>query len=91
MQSRKIYLIERIHQDKLILIASTYTIRKAYEISLFEGNIAQPDISYKSLQRRLTIGDSVIMYDKSRFVSDTEAKYSPIGDVIRITRTVLIW
>jgi len=34
--------------------------------------------------------ETVIFYDTNRFEAEDEAKYSPRGDVIRITRTHLV-
>lgn len=86
----KIYLVERIHKDQTTLIVATRSIRAAHNVALEFGQIKEPDLNYKATTRRLQTADSILLYDKSRFMSDTEAKYSPLGDVVRITRMALI-
>ena len=87
---KKIYLIERINRNKVTLICAARNLKAGYSLSKLHGYLADPDISYKTLVRRLDKVDSIIIYDRNRFETEDEAKYSLVGDVVRITRTILI-
>jgi len=81
--------VERIHRDELIVIGATRSIRKAYDLATFHGRISEPDITYKVMTRRMHTLKQVIMHDTFRFTSEDEAKYSPMGDIVRVTKTTL--
>jgi len=89
-KKKTVFLIERIHRDSTILGGVATSLKSAHELSLLHGRIAIPSISYKTLLRRMQNEETVIFYDTNRFEAEDEAKYSPRGDVIRITRTHLV-
>lgn len=88
--SKEVFLVERRQGDGITKIAATRRIKDAFELGCLHGRVADPSLSYKTVSRRLVDLGSIFFYDKVRFESETEAVYSPIGDIIIITRLQLV-
>lgn len=84
-----VYVIEQQTSEAITKLLATRNLKRAYNLSLLNGRIADPSLSYKTVQRRLQTSSTVFLYDKVRFESEAEAIYNPLGTTIIITRLEL--
>jgi hypothetical protein len=63
------------------------SVKSAYEFACFIGQISEANQSYKTIARILkNHSNEVLLYDLKRFESEIEAKHSPVGDCVIITK-----
>lgn len=80
---KTVYIVTVFKDDQIEWMGVGHRLNKVYEAATFRGAIATPSLSYKQVVRHMKAG-SIILWDKSRFTSEDEAKYSPVGGYVRI-------
>lgn len=83
---KSVFIVERRDAKGIYKIIIAKDLKTAYKLALFHGKIAYPSMSYKTMARRFAVFESVFFYDKIRFESETVALYSPLGEIMILTR-----
>lgn len=81
-----IFIVERRDAKGIYKVIAAPDNKTAYKFAMFHGKIAHPSMSYKTMLRRFLVFESVFFYDKVRFESEAVALYSPLGEIMILTR-----
>lgn len=81
------WLLLKTEHDILSVVCVAPTFRAAYQLALFELQIAKPNLVEKSARVKAHQQNGTVrLYDKLKFSTEEEATYSPVGQVIRLQK-----
>lgn len=87
---KTVYIVTAFKDEQIAWTGVGHRLNKVYEAAKFRGQVADPNISYKQLVRHIKTIDPIVLWDRSRFETEQEAKYSPIGSYVKISRATFI-
>jgi hypothetical protein len=83
------FITVRLGETERILCAIA-TFRTAYRVALFENRIANPNLAERQAQFKLNREGEVWLWDRDRFEYEEEARWSPIGDMVKIQKVPVL-
>jgi hypothetical protein len=78
-QLRSVWLITSWHGDERRHLGVCGTFKAAYAVSLFELRIAEPNLKERQAREHYRKSGSLLLWDRSRFEYEEEARFSPVG------------
>lgn len=84
MREKDAYIVTVYGQNEILWIGVTNTIKHAFEIASFRGELQEPNRSYKSLTRCFALLPEARLWDKKRFGSEDEARRSGKASYVHI-------
>jgi len=88
---RDVWLVSKLENETMgpVLVATTF--RSAYKLACFDAQISKPSLPERTARigMRRTESKGVWVFDLDRFSSYEEARYSPIGSIVKIERVPL--
>jgi len=88
---KDVWLVSKLKNEVMrpALVATTF--RSAYTLACFEAQISKPSMAERAARigMRRTDSKGVWIFDLDKFSSYEEARYSPIGSIVKIERVPL--
>lgn len=87
MQGKTVFVVYAYSGDAIVWMGVIVKRTSLYALAKLHGRIAEPNINYKGMCRRLQKLDEVRLWDRSRFGSEEEARYHPKGSYVLIQKS----
>lgn len=88
---KDVWLVSKLENEVMrpALVATTF--RSAYKLACFEAQIARPSMKERTVRIGMKRTDTkgAWIFDLDKFSSYEEARYSPIGSIVKIERVPL--
>jgi hypothetical protein len=88
---KDVWLVHQLENEVMVPILVATTFRSAYKLACFEAKIARPSMAERKTRIGMKKAGSrgAWIFDLDRFSSYEEARYSPIGSIVKIERVPL--
>lgn len=88
---KDVWLVSKLENEVMLPVLVATTFRSAYKLACFDAQISKPSMAERAARigMRRTGAKGVWIFDTDRFSSYEEARYSPIGSIVKIERVPL--